>query len=84
MIARQHLSRMRRALQQRLPVAAGMLTLTVLLAATILLPTTVTEALRDSAFDLVLAGDQPLRSQGTTCYERSVMKARSAESLAGG
>jgi adenylate cyclase len=55
---------MRRALRQRLPVAAGMVTLTVLLAATILLPTTVTEALRDSAFDLVLAGDQPLRRPG--------------------
>ena len=55
------MGRMRRALQQRLPVAAGMVTLTVLLAATILLPTTVTEALRDSAFDLVLAGDQALR-----------------------
>jgi adenylate cyclase len=52
---------MRRALQQRLPVAAGVVTLTVLLAAAILLPMTMSEALRDSAFDLVLAGDQPLR-----------------------
>jgi adenylate cyclase len=60
-IARQHLARMRRALRQRLPVAAGLVTLTVLLAAAILLPKTTSETLRDSAFDLVLAGDQPLR-----------------------
>jgi adenylate cyclase len=52
---------MRRALQQRLPVAAGLATLTVFLAAAILFPKTMSEALRDSAFDLVLAGDQPLR-----------------------
>jgi adenylate cyclase len=52
---------MRRALQRRLPVAAGLATLTVFLAAVILLPKTMSEALRDSAFDLVLAGDQPLR-----------------------
>jgi adenylate cyclase len=52
---------MRRALQQHLPVAAGLVTLTVVLAAAILLPKTVSEALRDSAFDLVLAGDQLLR-----------------------
>lgn len=52
---------MRRALQQHLPVAAGLVALTVFLAATILLPKTMREALRDSAFDLVLAGDQPLR-----------------------
>jgi adenylate cyclase len=35
--------------------------LTIFLAAVILLPKTMSEALRDSAFDLVLAGDQPLR-----------------------
>jgi adenylate cyclase len=52
---------MRRALQRRLPVAAGVATLTVFLATVILLPKTMTEALRDSAFDLVLAGDQRLR-----------------------
>jgi adenylate cyclase len=52
---------MRRTLQQHLPVAVGLVTLTVFLAATILLPRTVSETLRDSAFDLVLAGDQPLR-----------------------
>jgi adenylate cyclase len=52
---------MRRALQRRLPVAAGTATLTVFLAAAILLPKTVNEGLRDSAFDIVLAGDQQLR-----------------------
>ena len=52
---------MRRALQRRLPVAAGLVMLTVFLAAAILLPKTTSEALRDSAFDLVLAGDQLLR-----------------------
>jgi adenylate cyclase len=55
------MGRMRRALQQHLPVAAGLVTLTVVLAAAILLPKTVSEALRDSAFDLVLADDQLLR-----------------------
>ncbi|SDP52308.1 adenylate cyclase [Afipia sp. GAS231] len=55
------MGRMRRTLQQRLPAAAGLATLTVFLAAAILLPKTMSEALRDSAFDLVLAGDQPLR-----------------------
>jgi len=55
------MGRMRRALQQRLPVMAGLATLTVFLAATILLPKTMSETLRDSAFDLVLAGDQQLR-----------------------
>ena len=48
-------------MQQRLPVAAGLATLTVFLAAAILLPRTMSETLRDSAFDLVLAGDQQLR-----------------------
>src|SRR5258705_11312569 len=52
---------MRRALQQRLPVAAGAATLTVFLAAVILLPKTTSEILRDSAFDIELAGDQWLR-----------------------
>ena len=48
-------------MDRRLPVAAGLVTLTALLAAAILLPKTMSEALRDSAFDLVLAVDQPLR-----------------------
>src|SRR5229473_8172953 len=55
------MGRMRRALQQRLPVAAGIATLTVFLAAGILLPKTTSEVLRDSAFDIELAGDQWLR-----------------------
>jgi adenylate cyclase len=52
---------MRRVLQQHLPVVAGLVTLTIFLAATILLPKTMSETLRESAFDLVLAGDEPLR-----------------------
>src|SRR5712672_3383618 len=55
------MGRMRPALQQRLPVAAGAATLTVFLAAVILLPKTTSEILRDSAFDIELAGDQWLR-----------------------
>jgi adenylate cyclase len=55
------MGRMRRALQRRRPVAAGLATLTVFLAAAILLPKTMSEALRDSAFDLVLAADRQLR-----------------------
>src|SRR6266849_2835134 len=55
------MGRMRRALQQRLPVAAGIATLTVFLAAGILLPKTTSEVLRDSAFDIEPAGDQWLR-----------------------
>src|SRR3979490_2040587 len=55
------MGRMRRALQQRLPVAAGIATLTVFLAAGILLPKTTSEVRRDSAFDIELAGDQWLR-----------------------
>jgi adenylate cyclase len=55
------MGRMRRALRQHLPVAAGLVTLTVLLAAVILLSKTISGTLRDSAFDLVLAGDRPLR-----------------------
>ena len=55
------MGRMRRALQQRLPVAAGTTTLIVFLAAAILLPKTTSEVLRDSAFDLELAEDQWLR-----------------------
>src|SRR5258708_39217486 len=55
------MGRMRRALHQRLPVAAGTATLTVFLAAAILLPKTMSEALRNSAFDIELAGDQWLR-----------------------
>src|SRR5215470_13443800 len=53
--------RMRRALQQRLPFVAGIATLNIVLAAIILLPRTTKEVLRDSAFDMVLAGDQRLR-----------------------
>jgi adenylate cyclase len=53
-------------LQQHQPVAAGLVTLTVFLAATILLPKTMSEALRDGAFDLVLAGDRPLRKPVTS------------------
>jgi adenylate cyclase len=52
---------MRRALQRRLPAAAGLVMLAVLLVAAILLPKTKSEALRDNAFDLVLAGDELLR-----------------------
>jgi adenylate cyclase len=52
---------MRRALQQRLPVAAGAATLAVFLVAVVLLPKTMSEMLRDGAFDIVLAGGQPLR-----------------------
>ena len=48
-------------MQQRLPVAAGTATLTVFLAAAVLLPKTTREVLRDSAFDIELAGDQWLR-----------------------
>src|ERR1700704_1240405 len=55
------MGRMRRPLQQRLPVAAGAATLTVFLAAVILLPKTTSEILRDSAFDIELAGEQWLR-----------------------
>jgi adenylate cyclase len=50
---------MRRALLRRLPLAAGLVALTVFLAATLLLPTS--EVLRDSAFDIELASDQWLR-----------------------
>jgi adenylate cyclase len=49
------MGRIRRALQQRLPVAAGAATLTVFLVAVILLPKTTSEVLRDSAFDIELA-----------------------------
>jgi len=52
---------MRRVLQQHRPLAAGLVTLAVFLAATLLLPKAMSETLRDSAFDLVLAGDQPFR-----------------------
>ena len=48
-------------MQQRLPVAAGTATLTVFLAAAILLPKTTSQVLRDSAFDIELAGDHWLR-----------------------
>ncbi|WP_084800835.1 adenylate/guanylate cyclase domain-containing protein [Bradyrhizobium sp. Tv2a-2] len=54
------MGRMRRALRQRLPVAAGLVMLAALLAAASLLPRTMREGLRDSAFDLVLAGEQGL------------------------
>jgi adenylate cyclase len=55
------MGRMRRILQQHRPLAAGLVTLAVFLVATILLPKAMSEALRDHAFDFVLAGDQPLR-----------------------
>jgi CHASE2 domain len=55
------MAKIRRALQQRLPVAAGAATLAVFLAAAILLPKSMSEMLRDGAFDIVLAGGQPLR-----------------------
>ena len=55
------MGRLRRVLQQHRPVLAGLVTLTVFLAATVLFPKTMSEALQDSAFDLVLAGDQSLR-----------------------
>jgi len=50
---------MRRALQQRLPVVAGLATLTAFLAAALLLPTN--DVLRDRAFDIELASEQWLR-----------------------
>lgn len=53
--------RMRRVLQKHRPFAAGLVTLAVFLVATILLPKAMSEAVRDKAFDLVLAGDQTLR-----------------------
>ena len=53
------MGRMRRAVQQRLPVVAGLATLTAFLAATLLLPTN--DVLRDRAFDMQLAGGQWLR-----------------------
>ena len=60
------MGRMRRALRQHLPVVAGLVTLTVLLAAVILLPKSISGTLRNSAFDLVLAGDRPLRGTMTS------------------
>jgi adenylate cyclase len=53
---------MHRALQQRLPLAAGTAALIVLLAAAILLPKSTSELMRDSAFDMLLAGDQWVRT----------------------
>src|SRR5262245_9177146 len=55
------MGRTRRALQQRLPVAAGMATLTAFLAAAVLLPEATSAVLRDRAFDIELAADQWLR-----------------------
>jgi hypothetical protein len=52
------MGKMRRALQSRLPVAAGTAMLTVFLVATILLPTITSEVLRDRAFDIELGSDQ--------------------------
>jgi adenylate cyclase len=52
---------MQRALQQRLPVRAGLAALVMFLAAAILLPKTMSEGLRESAFDLVLTSEQALR-----------------------
>jgi adenylate cyclase len=53
-------------LQQRPPVAAGAATLTVFLAAAVLLPKTPSEVLRDRAFDVELAGGQWLRRPATS------------------
>src|SRR6195256_687689 len=55
------MGRMRRPLQQRLPVAAGAATLTGFFAGVILLPQTTSGKLRARAFDIELAGDQWLR-----------------------
>jgi adenylate cyclase len=55
------MGKMRRVLRQHRPIVAGLVTLTVFLVATILLPKAMSEALRDSAFDLVLDGDRLLR-----------------------
>jgi adenylate cyclase len=60
------MGRIRRALQQRPPVAAGAATLTVFLAAAVLLPKTTSEVLRDRAFDIELAGGQWLRRPATS------------------
>ncbi len=57
---------MRRALRHHLPVAAGLLTLTILSTAIILLPKTISGVLHDSAFDLVLASDWSLRGAPTS------------------
>jgi len=57
---------MRRALQQHLPVVVGTAMLALFLAAAILLPQTTSEVLRDSAFDIELAGDQWLRKPATS------------------
>ncbi|HZV05574.1 MAG TPA: adenylate/guanylate cyclase domain-containing protein [Gemmataceae bacterium] len=48
-------------MQQRLPVAAGLVALTACLAAALLLPMTTSAVLRDVAFDIELSGDQWLR-----------------------
>jgi len=53
------MNRMRRTLQQRLPVVAGLATLTAFLAAAFLLPAN--DVLRDRAFDMQLASEQWLR-----------------------
>lgn len=50
------MGRTRRALQRRLPVVAGLVTLTAVLTAALLLPAN--DVLRDRAFDIALAGDQ--------------------------
>jgi adenylate cyclase len=50
------MGRRRRALQRRLPVVAGLTTLTVVLTAALLLPAN--DVLRDRAFDIALASDQ--------------------------
>src|SRR5262252_2854556 len=60
------MGRMRRALQQHLPVVVGTAMLALFLAAAILLPQTTSEVLRDSAFDIELAGDQWLRKPATS------------------
>src|SRR6516162_5681892 len=67
------MDRMRRALLQRMPVAAGLGTLAVFLTAAFLLPATMSEALRDDAFDLVLAGDQLLRGPAASDLKVAVV-----------
>src|SRR5271154_6761422 len=67
------MGRMRRVSQQHRPAAAGLVTLVVFLVATFLLPKAMSEALRDSAFDVVLAGDQQLRRPVATDLKVTVV-----------
>ncbi|WP_083841417.1 adenylate/guanylate cyclase domain-containing protein [Bradyrhizobium sp. STM 3843] len=58
------MGRIRGALQQRLPVVAGLAALTAFLAAALLFPSN--DVLRDRAFDIELAGDQWLRKPASS------------------